>query len=76
MVCCASCHWDGPEPSEKKVVQLTYRLGSKLDYTVWVIPQGFKTTFVLDGDGGWINWAFGGPSFNRRESDGKVVDFY
>jgi len=41
-------------------------------YEIWLLPKGQKITFVRNGDGGFINWAFGGR-FNR---DGDTVNFY
>mmetsp|Transcript_8275 Transcript_8275/g.13466 ORF Transcript_8275/g.13466 Transcript_8275/m.13466 type:complete len:251 (-) Transcript_8275:287-1039(-) len=46
---------------------LTYALGSELHYDVVVFPNGCGGTFSLLGDGGFINWAYGGSGISRND---------
>lgn len=41
-------------------------------YEVYLMKKGQKTKFVLDGDGGYVNWAMAG----NYQKNGKTVTFY
>lgn len=65
MVCCTDCNaqLDGVD------MHLDSQDYGFATYQIWVFESG---TFDLEGDGGLINWCFGG-SFDR---DGKHVEFH
>ena len=64
-------HFDGGEHIHKHVEYYT-GAGNSYGYEVYLMRRGQKTVFVLDGDGGFINWCFGG-SFTK---DGHRVEFH
>ena len=65
MICCTECD---PQLDNVKLHLEDQEYGFAT-YQVWVFESG---TFDLKGDGGLINWCFGG-SFDR---DGKHVEFH
>ncbi|XP_031472632.1 uncharacterized protein LOC116245025 [Nymphaea colorata] len=46
--------------------------GNSYGYEVYFMRRGQKTKFILEGDGGYLNWAMIGY-FHR---DGNTVEFY
>lgn len=42
-------------------------------FEVYLVMHGDTAKFTLQGDGGYINWAFCGSNWHR---DGNVVDFH
>jgi hypothetical protein len=63
-------HFESGEHVHKHVEFYT-GAGNSYGYEVYLMRKGQKTVFILDGDGGFINWCFTG-SYNR---DGHRVEF-
>ena len=63
-------HFESGEHVHKHVEFYT-GAGNSYGYEVYLMRKGQKTVFILDGDGGFINWCFQG-NYNR---DGHRVEF-
>ena len=63
-------HFESGEHVHKHVEFYT-GAGNSYGYEVYLMRKGQKTVFILDGDGGFINWCFTG-SYTK---DGHRVEF-